>query len=75
MSTAVETPWGPFRNFGASGCYVLDPRTWKIRHLKTPGYGNPWCYVFNEWGQGFCGDGTGANQHWDTPLSIAAWRW
>jgi putative heme-binding domain-containing protein len=69
MSTAVETPWGPFRNFGSSGGYVLDPRTWKIRHFVTPGYGNPWCYVFDEWGQGFCGDGTGANQHWDTPLS------
>ncbi|MGV3486307.1 MAG: DUF7133 domain-containing protein [Planctomycetaceae bacterium] len=71
MSTAVETPWGPFRNFGSSGAYILDPRTWKIRHFNTPGYGNPWCYVFNEWGQGFCGDGTGANQHWDTPLSGA----
>ncbi len=71
MSTAVETPWGPFRNFGSSGSYVLDPRTWKIRHFNTPGYGNPWCYVFNEWGQGFCGDGTGASQHWDTPLSGA----
>jgi putative heme-binding domain-containing protein len=69
MSTAVETPWGPFRNFGASGCYVLDPRTWRLSHFKTPGYGNPWCYVFNEWGQGICGDGTGAAQHWDTPLS------
>ena len=69
MSTAVETPWGPFRNSGSSGCYVLDPRTWKLRHFNTPGYGNPWCYVFNEWGQGFCGDGTGATQHWDTPLS------
>ncbi len=69
MSTAVETPWGPLRNFGSSGCYVVDPRTWKISHFNTPGYGNPWCYVFNEWGQGFCGDGTGANQHWDTPLS------
>jgi putative heme-binding domain-containing protein len=71
MSTAVETPWGPFRNFGSSGCYVLDPRSLKMRHFNTPGYGNPWCYVFNEWGQGFCGDGTGANQHWDTPLSGA----
>ena len=71
MSTTVETPWGPFRNFGSSGSYVLDPRTLKIRHFNTPGYGNPWCYVFNEWGQGFCGDGTGANQHWDTPLSGA----
>lgn len=69
MSTTLETPWGPFRNFGSSGCYVLDPRTWKIRHFKTPGYGNPWCYVFNEWGQGICGDGTSASQHWDTPLS------
>lgn len=69
MSTTVETPWGPFRNFGSSGAYVLDPRTWKIRHFNTPGYGNPWCYVFNEWGQGICGDGTGAAQHWDTPLS------
>ena len=69
MSTAVETPWGPFRNVGSSGCYVLDPRTWRIRHFVTPGYGNPWCYVFDEWGQGICGDGTGATQHWDTPLS------
>lgn len=69
MSTAVETPWGPFRNYGSSGAYVLDPRTWKLSHFVTPGYGNPWCYVFDEWGQGFCGDGTGAAQHWDTPLS------
>jgi putative heme-binding domain-containing protein len=74
MSTTLETPWGPFRNFGSSGCYVLDPRTWKVRHFKTPGYGNPWCYVFNEWGQGICGDGTGAAQHWDTPLSGAQYQ-
>ncbi|MFM8378262.1 MAG: GDSL-type esterase/lipase family protein, partial [Planctomycetia bacterium] len=69
MSTALETPWGPFRNYGSPGSYVLDPRTWKISHFVTPGYGNPWCYVFDEWGQGICGDGTGAAQHWDTPLS------
>ena len=74
MTTAVETPWGPFRNTGSSGAYVLDPRTWRITHFNTPGYGNPWCYVFNEWGQGICGDGTGANQHWDTPLSGAQYR-
>lgn len=74
MSTTVETPWGPFRNFGSSGYYVLDPRTWKITHTVTPGYGNPWCFVFDQWGQGFCGDGTGANQHWDTPLSGAQYR-
>ncbi len=71
VSTAVETPWGPFRNFGTPGAYVLDPRSLKLRHFVTPGYGNPWCYVFNEWGQGIVGDGTGATQHWDTPLSGA----
>lgn len=71
VSTAVETPWGPFRNKGTPGCYQLDPRTLKIRHFVTPGYGNPWCYVFNPWGQGFCGDGTTAAQHWDSPLSGA----
>ncbi len=49
MSTAVETPWGPFRNFGSSGYYTLDPRTWKITHTVTPGYGNPWCFLYNEW--------------------------
>ncbi|QOV92063.1 DUF7133 domain-containing protein [Humisphaera borealis] len=71
MSTAVETPWGPLRKSGAPGCYVLDPRSQKIRHFVTPGYGNPWCYVFNWWGQGIVGDGTTPQQHWDTPLSTA----
>ncbi|MEX1075880.1 MAG: PVC-type heme-binding CxxCH protein, partial [Pirellulales bacterium] len=31
MSTALETPWGPFRNFGSSGAYALDPRSLEIR--------------------------------------------
>ncbi len=71
MSTAVETPWGPHRQFGKPGCYVFDPRSQKIRHFVTPGYGNPWCYVFDWWGQGIVGDGTTPQQHWDTPLSTA----
>ncbi|HZM01731.1 MAG TPA: PVC-type heme-binding CxxCH protein, partial [Candidatus Saccharimonadales bacterium] len=71
MSTTVETPWGPFRNHNTPGVYVLDPRTLKIRHFVTPGYGNPWCYVFDGWGQGIVGDGTTAQQHWDSPLSGA----
>jgi putative membrane-bound dehydrogenase-like protein len=69
MSTTVETPWGPHRRQGASGTHILDPLTMKLRHFSTPGYGNPWCYVFTPWGQGIVGDGTGANQHWDSPLS------
>ncbi len=71
MSTTVETPWGPLRNQGSPGAYVIDPRTLKLRHYVTPGYGNPWCYVFNWWGQGIVGDGTSAQQHWDSPLSGA----
>ncbi len=69
MSTTLETPWGPFRNANTPGAYVFNPRTWKIRHFITPGYGNPWCYVFDLWGQGICGDGTTAQMHWDSPLS------
>ncbi|MCA9133391.1 MAG: ThuA domain-containing protein, partial [Planctomycetales bacterium] len=60
MSTTLETPWGPFRNKGPSGAYVLDPKSWKFRHFRTPGYGNPWCMVFDRWGQGVIGDGTNA---------------
>ncbi|HSH92799.1 MAG TPA: HEAT repeat domain-containing protein, partial [Roseimicrobium sp.] len=71
MYTAVETPWGPIRNASSPGCYVLDPRSLKIRRYTTPGYGNPWCYVFDKWGQGIVGDGTTPQQHWDTPLSTA----
>jgi putative heme-binding domain-containing protein len=69
MSTTLETPWGPFRNANTPGAYVIDPRTLQVSHFITPGYGNPWCYVFNFWGQGICGDGTTAQMHWDSPLS------
>ncbi len=72
--TALETPWGPFRKHGPSGSYVFDPRSLEMEFFATPGHGNPWCYVFNEWGQGIVGDGTGATQHWDTPLAGAQYR-
>jgi len=52
---------GPFRRSGSPGCYVLDPRAQKLRHYVTPGYGNPWCYAYNWWGQGIVGDGTPRN--------------
>ena len=66
------TPWGPSATT-ARRRYVVDPRCTRFA-TSTLRLRNPWCYVFNEWGQGICGDGTGANQHWDTPspaLSIA----
>jgi len=69
MSTTLETPWGPFRNANTPGAYVINPRTMKVRHFITPGYGNPWCYVYDFWGQGIAGDGTTAQMHWDSPLS------
>ncbi len=71
LSTAVENIWGPIHNSNTPGCYVFDPLTQKTRRFMTPGYGNPWCYVFDKWGQGIVGDGTTPQQHWDTPLSTA----
>lgn len=71
MSTTLETPYGAFRNKNSPGAYVIDPRSMAVRHFVTPGYGNPWCYVFDTWGQGIVGDGTTAQQHWDSPLSGA----
>ena len=71
MSTTLETPWGPFRNKGTAGCYVFDPLSLRWRRFITPGYGNPWCFVFDKWGMGIVGDGTNARQHWASPLSGA----
>lgn len=69
LSTTLETPYGAFRNKDTAGCYTLDPRSLKFRHFRTPGYGNPWCLVFDKWGNGMVGDGTNAKQHWTSPLS------
>ncbi|MCO8124305.1 c-type cytochrome [Stieleria sp. TO1_6] len=69
LSTTLETPWGPFRNKGTGGVYVFDPKSERFLHYRTPGYGNPWCLVFDQWGNGIIGDGTNAKQHWIGPLS------
>ncbi|MCG8653906.1 MAG: discoidin domain-containing protein, partial [Pirellulales bacterium] len=69
LSTTMETPWGPFRNKGTGGGYIFDPHALKFSHYRTPGYGNPWCLVFDQWGNGIVGDGTNAKQHWVSPLS------
>ncbi len=69
LSTTMETPWGPFRNKGTGGGYIFDPHALKFEHYRTPGYGNPWCLVFDSWGNGIVGDGTNAKQHWVSPLS------
>ncbi len=68
-STTLETPWGPHRSAGSGGAYVLDPRSLKVRQFSLPSMANMWCYVFDEWGNGIVGDGTGSFQTWDTPLS------
>ncbi len=69
LSTTLETPWGAFRNRNRGGVYVYDPLKMQFRHFVTPGYGNPWCLVFDEWGNAMIGDGTNAKQHWASPLS------
>jgi putative heme-binding domain-containing protein len=73
-STTLETPWGPHRSHGQGGAYQIDPRTLKVRQFALPGMANMWCYHFDEWGQGFVGDGTTPNQAWDTPLSGAQYQ-
>ncbi|TWT91293.1 PVC-type heme-binding CxxCH protein [Stieleria varia] len=69
LSTTMETPWGPVRNRNTGGVYTLDPVTLQMSHYRTPGYGNPWCMVFDPWGNGIVGDGTNAKQHWIAPLA------
>ncbi len=69
LSTTMETPWGAFRNKNSGGGYIYDPHSMKMRHFRTPGYGNPWCLVFDNWNNGFVGDGTNAKQHWVSPLA------
>jgi putative heme-binding domain-containing protein len=69
LSTTLETPWGPFRNKNTAGAYVFDPHALRFQHYRTPGYGNPWCLVFDQWGNGIVGDGTNAKQHWISPLA------
>jgi putative heme-binding domain-containing protein len=71
LSTTLETPYGPLRKKSASGCYIWDPLTLKWHHFRTPGYGNPWCGVFDQWGNYIVGDGTNARQHDGTALSGA----
>jgi lysophospholipase L1-like esterase len=74
LSTTVETPWGPFRNHNVSICYKLDPKTLRLAAHVTPCFANPWCYTHDRWGQGFVGDGTGAQQYWATPISGAPFK-
>ncbi|MEZ5962523.1 MAG: HEAT repeat domain-containing protein [Planctomycetota bacterium] len=71
MAGAIETPWGVRRNKGPAGSWVLDPRRRDLRYFQTPGYGNPWCYVFDGRGRGIVGDGTSGQQHFDPLLSGA----
>lgn len=69
MSTTLETPWGPKRHIGASGCYFWDLESMDIGYFKVPGTYNPWCLVFDKDGHGVIGDGTNSNQYWTSPFS------
>jgi hypothetical protein len=69
MTTTLETPWGPKRHIGASGCYFWDLESMDMGYFRVPGTANPWCFVFNKDGYGVVGDGTNSNQYWASPFS------
>jgi putative heme-binding domain-containing protein len=69
MTTTLETPWGPKRHLGASGCYFWDLESMDVGYFRVPGTYNPWCLVFDKDGHGVVGDGTNSNQYWTSPLS------
>ena len=69
MTTTMETPWGPKRHLGKSGCYFWDLETMDIGYFRVPGTANPWCLVFDKDGHGVVGDGTNSNQFWASPFS------
>ena len=71
MSTTVETPWGPFRRKDAPGEYVVRPAHAEDQPLHHARLRQPVVLRVTIWGQGFVGDGTTAQQHWDSPLSGA----
>jgi putative heme-binding domain-containing protein len=71
VSSTVETAYGPMRNRDKSVGWAFDPRTQKLEKYIWPCLTNAWCFTHNEWGQPFLGDGTGASQHWATPLTGA----
>jgi putative heme-binding domain-containing protein len=59
------------RNRDKSVAWAFDPRTQRLEKYLWPCLTNAWCFTHNDWGQPFLGDGTGAAQHWATPLTGA----
>ncbi len=73
--TAIETPYGPTRNFDAC-IYRWEPSTFKFERYVPYGFANPHGRVFDYWGNDIITDATGnANYfapafsgHLDEPL-------
>ncbi|MCA9248435.1 MAG: HEAT repeat domain-containing protein [Planctomycetales bacterium] len=66
--TQIETPYGPVRN--RDGCiWRFEPRTWKVDRFVSYGFANPHGHVYDDWGQGFIHDGTGADPYHDALFS------
>ena len=65
--TQVETPYGVVKNINA-GVWRLEPHTGtfgtgKLERYVPFDFANPHGHVFNNWGQDFVVDGTGANPY------------
>lgn len=62
-TTQVETPYGaPVRNMNAA-VYRFEPRTYKFDTFVAYDFANPHGHVFDDWGEDFVMDGTGAEPY------------
>lgn len=67
--TQAETPYGPpVRNVNA-GVYRYEPRTRKFEVYVSYDFANPHGHVFDEWGEDFVMDGTGAEPYIGATIS------
>ena len=57
-----ESPWGPSRDFGGSGMYRFDPRSFAITPFAANSP-NPHGTSFDYWGYLYANDGTGGRSY------------
>jgi len=62
-TTQAETPYGPPVRNANAGVYRYEPRTHQFEVYVSYDFANPHGHVFDEWGEDFVMDGTGAEPY------------